>query len=287
MPLKLISNAAQNFVDRFKVEDLASTSADLRCWLESDFGRYLQARELEVLQRHYSDLPGYRFLRLGLSEDTQTLNCFKHIHRLSLHPSEINGAHGALANYMELPLMSETIDVMLLHHALEFSKTPKAVLAEASRVVMPGGHLLLCIFNPFGPMGIAKFPMQLLSDKPQFRFHNLRLARLTDWLSLLNFHVERIEHGAYNLPFGKQSSVEQTGDKSRWEKWSEKYGEKIRLPMGNFYMIHAVKRVPRGISGQARSWKAAARNGYRATNGVKRAIHIPADSETSKLKGRS
>lgn len=266
MPLKLISNAAENFVDRFKVEDLASTSADLRHWLQSDYGRYLQARELELLKRHYSDLPGYRFLRLGLSEDIQTLNCFKHIHRLSMHPSELNAAHGALANYMELPLMSETIDVMLLQHALEFSKTPRAVLAEASRVVMPGGHLLLCMFNPYGPMGITKFPMQLFSDKPQFRFHNLRLGRLTDWLSLLNFHVERIEHGAYNLPFGSQAKDQQVGDKSHWEKSCEK----IRLPMGNFYMIHAVKRVSKGIRGPGRAWRAATTKSYRVSEGLKK-----------------
>jgi len=268
MPLKFISKAAQNLIDRFKVKDLASTSSDLRLWLQSDFGRYLQARELEVLQRHFSDLPGYRFLRLGLSEDIQTLDCFKHIHRLSLHPSEFNGAHGALANYMELPLMSETIDVMLLQHALEFSQTPRAVLAEASRVVMPGGHLLLCVFNPYGPMGMVKFPMQLLSDKPQFRFHNLRLGRLTDWLSLLNFHVERIEHGAYNLPFGNQSQAQQAGDKSRWEK----SGEKIRLPMGNFYMIHAVKRVPRGIRGPGKAWRAATNKSYRVTESLKSTV---------------
>lgn len=268
MPLKLISNAAQNLVDRFRVEDLASTSADLRLWLQSDFGRYLQARELELLQRNYSDFPGYRFLRLGLSEDIQCLNSFKHIHHLSLHPAELSGAHGALANYSELPLMSETIDVMLLQHALEFSQTPRAVLAEASRVVMPGGHLLLCMFNPFGPVGAAKFPMQLFSDKPQFRFHNLRLGRLTDWLSLLNFHVEQIEHGAYNLPFGGSATDQQLADKSRWEKAAEK----IRLPMGNFYMIHAVKRVPRGIRGPGKAWRAATTKSYRVSEGLKRTV---------------
>ena len=265
MPLKHISNAAQSFVDRFKVEDLAGTSADLKLWLQSDFGRYLQAQELEVLQRHFADLPGYRCLRLGLSENIQALNCFKHIHSLSMHPAELNGAHGALANYSELPLMSETIDVMLLQHALEFSQTPRAVLGEASRVVMPGGHLLLCLFNPFGPMGVAKFPMQLFSDKPQFRFHNLRLGRLTDWLSLLNFHVEQIEHGAYTLPLGVAADDQQHTDKSAWEKTCEK----IRAPMSNFYMIHAVKRVRRGVPGSGKAWRPATTKSYRVTESLK------------------
>ena len=266
MPLKFINNAEQNLVDRFKVKDLASTSADLRHWLEGDFGRYLQIRELQVFQHKFSNLPGYRFLRLGLSEDPETLNCFNHIQRISLHPSELNGAHGALANYIELPLMTETIDLMLLHHALEFSQSPKAVLAEASRVVKPGGHLLLCLLNPFGPMGIAKFPMQLCSGKVQFRFHNLRLGRLNDWLSLLNFHVEGVEHGAYNLPLGHPNSLQGLSRDSRWEKAYEK----IRFPMGNFYMIHAVKREPRGISGPRQSWRAATSKNYTATQGAKR-----------------
>ncbi|MDG1818630.1 MAG: methyltransferase domain-containing protein [Porticoccaceae bacterium] len=253
MPLTPTSNIGQNLADRFKVEDIASTSVNLRPWLDSDFGRYLQACERQVFEDHFAELPGYRFMRLGLSEDPQTLDCFKHIHRFSLHPSELGGDHAALANYTELPLMSESVDVMLLHHALEFSLSPKAVLAEASRVVMPGGHLLLCLFNPYGPMGMAKFPMQLCSEKPQFRFHNLRLGRLTDWLSLLNFHVERIEHGAYNLPLrysAKDRSVESplSEKDSQWEKVCKK----ARLPMGNFYMIHAVKRVSRGIRNTGR-----------------------------------
>ena len=270
MPLTPTSNIGQNFADRFKVADIASTSADLRRWLDSDFGRYLQARERQVFQDHFAELPGYRLMRLGLSEDLQTLDCFKHIHRFSLHPSEQRGEHAALANYTELPLMSESIDVMLLHHALEFSLSPKAVLAEASRVVMPGGHLLLCLFNPYGPMGIAKFPMQLCSEKPQFRFHNLRLGRLTDWLSLLNFHVERIEHGAYNLPFryiAKDQSVE-TPSLVKLSQW-EKVCKKARLPMGNFYMIHAVKRVSRGIGNSGSRWRTAATKSYRVTQGLK------------------
>ena len=48
-------------------------------------------------------------------------------------------------------------------------------------------------------MGLLKFPMQLLSRPPQYGFHNLRKGRVIDWLSLLNFQVLEIDHGAYNL----------------------------------------------------------------------------------------
>jgi len=274
MLLKRLRRAGERLLNRLKVNELASASADLRCWLESDFGRYLLRHERHMLRQTLSKLPGYRLLRLGLSEDTDTLDCFDHIHRFSMHPSEFKAGHGAISSYTELPLMSETVDGMLLHHALEFSTSPRTVLAEASRVVMPGGHLVLCMLNPYGPMGILKFPMQLFSKQAQYRFHNLRMSRVIDWLSLLNFHVVEIEHGAYNPPLNSPRWVEH---ESPWERACQK----IRFPLGNIYMIHAVKRVPRGIKTTAPVWKRAANNGFRTSSGVKQARHSANSSTNS------
>jgi SAM-dependent methyltransferase len=254
-----------SLLDRFKVTGVGTRTADIQRWLQSDFGRYLLRHEHQVLRDKFPELPGYRMLRLGLSDDVEALDCFKQIHRFSMHPCEHNGNHAAIADYAELPLMSETVDVMLLHHAIEFSTSPKAVLAEANRVVVPGGHLILCLFNPYGPMGILKYPMQLFFNRAQYGFHNLRLGRVSDWLSLLNFHVVQIEHGAYNVPINSSASAEHD---SRWERACQK----IRFPLGNFYMIRAVKRVPRGIRGTAPAWQAAT-NGYGAANGLKRKVH--------------
>ena len=266
MLLKPIRRAGERLLNRLKVNELATASADLRRWLESDFGRYLLRRERHILRQTLPKLPGYRLLRLGLSEDAETLDCFDHIHRFSMHPSEFKAGHGAISNYTDLPLMSETIDAMVLHHALEFSSSPRAVLAEASRVVVPGGHLVLCMLNPLGPMGLLKFPMQLFSKQAQYRFHNLRMSRLIDWLSLLNFHVVEIEHGAYNPPLNSPRWVEH---ETPWERVCEK----IRFPLGNIYMIHAVKRVPRGSKTTAPVWKRATNNGYGASSGIKLAPH--------------
>ena len=274
MFLKRLRRVGESLLNRFKVNDLATASEGIRHWLGSDFGRYLLSRERRILRQKCSKLPGYRMLRLGLSEDPETLHCFDHIHCFSMHPSEFKAGHAAISDYMELPLMSETIDVMLLHHALEFSTSPKAVLAEAGRVVMPGGHMILCMFNPYGPMGLLKFPLQLFSKQPQYSFHNLRMGRVIDWLSLLNFHVVQIEHGGYNLPLNSLSFSE--GD-SRWERACQK----IRFPLGNVYMIHAVKRVPRGTKTASPLWKRATNNGYRASSGIKQAPYTSQSHQTS------
>lgn len=265
-------------LDRFKVSGVGTQPEEIQRWLKSDFAGYLLRHERRLLRDKFPAFPGYRMLRLGLSEDIETLDCFDQIHRFSLHPAEIDGSHAALANYADLPLGSETIDAMLLHHAIEFSVSPKAVLAEASRVIVPGGNILLCLFNPYGPMGLLKYPMQLFSQRAQYKFHNLRLGRVSDWLSLLNFQVVQIEHGAYNLPLNSPEWVEHD---SRWERACQK----IRFPLGNFYMIHAVKRVPRGIHGAAPVWKRAT-NSYGAPSGLKRKAYNQSQTAADAAKDK-
>jgi SAM-dependent methyltransferase len=258
MPIKFIRQRSKAAFDRLRVADLDSSIAEIETWAGQDFGRYLLHQEQQLLQRKYAQLPGYRLLHLGLAPDEQTLTGFDQLHSFYLAPG-LAGASGAAAisNYAEIPLPSEVVDVAILQHAVEYSASPKAVLAEMSRVVAPGGHMLLFLYNPYGPMGLLKFPMQLATDRPQYRFHNLRKGRVVDWLSLLNFQVLEIDHGAYNLPLQRPQWMHQD---SRWDQ----LGQKIRFPLGNFYMIHGVKREARGIAGRAQLWRPATSNGYRA-----------------------
>ena len=145
-----ISNFKERFLQRFRVVDLTVSAKHLREWYESDLGAYINAYENRFMCEYFSQLPGYRLLRLGLTEDPESTNNFGQLHRFSLHPTEVHRSHAAICNYDELPIPSGVIDVTLLQHSLEFSASPKAVLSEACRVTAPGGHLLLFVFNPFG-----------------------------------------------------------------------------------------------------------------------------------------
>jgi SAM-dependent methyltransferase len=256
MLTNLIRHRGKTLLDRLKVADMQESIGSLERWVEQDFGRYLLQQEQQVLERKYSQLPGYRLMHLGLAPSQTMLDSFKQLHSFYMGPSptSLTGS-SAVTNYAEMPLPSGTIDVALLQHAVEYSLSPKAVLAEVSRVVAPGGHLLLCLFNPYGPTGALKFPMQLLTGRPEYRFHNLRKGRVVDWLSLLNFQVLEIDHGAYNFPLNRPDWL---GSDGLWEQLCQK----IRFPLGNFYMIHAVKRELRSISSKTSLWQPAANNGY-------------------------
>jgi SAM-dependent methyltransferase len=243
-----ISNFKERFLQRFRVVDLTDSAKHLREWYESDLGAYINAYENRFMCEYFSQLPGYRLLRLGLTEDPESTNNFGQLHRFSLHPTEVHRSHAAICNYDELPIPSGVIDVTLLQHSLEFSASPKAVLSEACRVTAPGGHLLLFVFNPFGVHGIKKFPMQLLTTKIQYRFHNLRSGRVVDWLSLLGFEVVATQYGAHRF-FGKPSVAVMAT--SKYERWCEK----LNLPFGNIYIIHAVKREVQGVTRKKHIWR--------------------------------
>ena len=244
------------------IRELELTYPSLLGWATTDFGKYLFETEERIISEKYSKFPGYRCMYTGFSHNQSFLSNFDQTHAFTVKPnSDISSENSTLiSDLAELPLPSEIIDVGLIQHTLEFSLSPQAVLAESCRVIAPGGHLVICVLNPLGPMGLTKLPLRVFTKRPHYQFHHLRIRRLVDWLTLLNFEVEEITHGAYRWPFRnvpnpslKYSKVKKNMDMRNWENICNKF----QLPFGNFYMVHAVKRVGRGIGISSRSWKPA------------------------------
>ena len=74
------------------------------------------------------------------------------------------------ADMHALPLPDASIDLALLMHALTYSRKPALAIAEAARVLRPGGRLLACTLNrhdhaaavePFGHANLGFTPAQL------------------------------------------------------------------------------------------------------------------------------
>src|SRR3546814_16523181 len=51
-------------------------------------------------------------------------------------------------DFLELPVADASIDSIVIHQALHFAHEPDRVIAEASRVLRGGGHLLVVDFAP-------------------------------------------------------------------------------------------------------------------------------------------
>ena len=241
---------------------VASPSAEamnLGNWSGSKFGRYLLQSEQPLLDKTCSALGGYHLMHLGVTAEQCCFQAAKQLHQFYIRPpGQVLGfdAGTTLADYSDLPLPSAVVDVAVLQHALEYSSSPQAVLAETARVMSAGAHLLIFVINPYGPMGLARVPMRLLTQRPEYQFYGLQKNRIKDWLALLNFQVIQVANGAYHMPFERLNNFE--GD-SLWARGCKK----IHFPWGNFYMIHAVKRVAGGIRKTNPLWKPAVSNDYR------------------------
>ena len=243
-------------------EALSSRALSAKNWIGRKFVHYLLRVEQDLFQQTSSQVAGYRLMHLGIASDQCGLGVFKQLHQFYIRPSSQrlpeeheSHKHSVVADYDQLPLPNAVVDVAILQHALEYSLSPQGVLAETARVLTPGGHLVLFVANPMGPIGLKRIPMRVFSKRAEYQFIGLRTGRMKAWLALLNFHLIQVVDGAYALPFERLSSFKRD---SFWERNCHK----INLPLGNFYMIHAVKREAGGITNKAMPWKATPSRGY-------------------------
>jgi SAM-dependent methyltransferase len=126
------------------------------------------------------------------------------------------------------------MDLVLLHHAQDFSPHPHQVLREAARVLRGGGNLVLIGFNPLSLWGMRKLISRSRTGPWGGRF--LLPGRMEDWLTLLDFAVEDRHCRFYRPPLRRFAGIRGKARKGP--------GKAIRLlPLGAYYCILATKQV--------------------------------------------
>lgn len=94
--------------------------------------------------------------------------------------SRIRGSAAAM------PVASDSVDLVLLPHVLEFEQDPLRVLRETERVLVPEGHAIVAGYNPLGPMGARRLALGGNRGAPwNGRFYTA--ARVREWLAELGF----------------------------------------------------------------------------------------------------
>ncbi len=221
---------------RFGVLPFRESFADMEALLASPLGMALIDEERAQINEALNCVFGYHLLQLGVEARLDLSEHSRISHKFCLHPHiKPSSSHpGALADFNHLPLASESIDAVILHHALDFSQTPHHLLREATRVIIPRGHLVIIGFNPLSLWGLGAYLARFISKKPRWRSQYLRLGRLLDWLSLVDLEPVQVVQGFYRPPLGSPGAIKHL-------HWLESWGKKWRLPWGGFYMIVARK----------------------------------------------
>lgn len=151
-----------------------------------------------------------------------------------------------LCQHEELPFADEDLDLVVLHHSLDVSRHPHRVLREAARVLRPGGQLMLVGFNPWSLWGLRRTLGR--SRAMPWAAGFLRAHRLTDWLRLLDFAVERPRYQFFRPPTQNARIL------SRLAFMEPLSDHGAPLPWGAFYVLSGEKRQV-GLIRPERIWQ--------------------------------
>lgn len=178
----------------------------LHAWFSRMPGREIAMAESAQLDRVLPNLFGYHLVQVGRLGDLDLLSKSRILNR---NVVEIDGEErgqpypvvrgGATA----LPIESDSVDVVVLPHILEFEAQPHEALRESARVLVPEGHLLICGFNPWSMLGCWRYLKRRQHAAP-WRGRFLALTRLRDWLALLGFDVLSQDACFFKPPFSNE-----------------------------------------------------------------------------------
>lgn len=215
---------------------LAARLPALQNWYNSAVGQRVWQCEKKLLDHHLPDLFGYHLMSLGVCPSLPLAAASPIHHRFALSPSPQTPDVSACAMLHELPIESESVDVALLHHSLDYSEDPHQLLRETARVLMPYGHVLIFGFQRWSALGMQQTLRSQFNDDAVASHDFMSAARLHDWLKLLDFDVIKSRHTVYVPP--------QLSDNIRNRlQWFERFGWGAQLPFGSVYFILAQKTV--------------------------------------------
>lgn len=202
-------------------------------WLASSPGKYVVTREQAYFDEAVADIFGYHALQLGL-EQVDLLRASRIPLRVHAGPQ---GAVGLRTDFRDLPIDSNSVDLMVLPHTLEFSQNPHQVVREVARVLRPEGHVIISGFNPLSLWGLRR-SVGARRDFPwNGRFINL--ARIKDWFALVGLEIVAGSMACYAPPCTEQKWLDRFG-------FMEKAGDRWWPIAGGVFFLQAIKRV-RGI----------------------------------------
>ena len=226
-------------------------AVELAQWLTTPVGQYVQSWEQKKIDGMVANVFGYHALQIGQPQwDLLRANRIPNRGRTHSCWGDARQNDSDVALYAEpenLPLESQSIDLLILPHVLECSNSPHQVLREAERVLVPEGRVVISGFNPWSLWGAHERIPGLDPIVPVPAHMQVSLGRLKDWFKLLSFEADRGHFGCYAPPALSTKWL------SRWA-FMESAGDRWWPVCGAAYVVSAVKRVA-GMQIIGPAWK--------------------------------
>lgn len=208
-------------------------------WFETPEGRALVSQERALCDQILPDMFGYHLLQLGFGVPHAICDSSPIHHRVYVAEKPVSTGDMSLivSGLDDLAVATDSVDVAVLHHCLDFTLNPQRILREVSRVVIPGGKIVIVGFNPWSLWGVWRLFKRHSANVPWCgRF--LSPYRLSDWLGVLDLHVDGYESTQFGLAVAPTRFPGLNG-------WLNRFGAHWWNHMGAAYVMVATKQVSR------------------------------------------
>jgi SAM-dependent methyltransferase len=202
----------------------------LQEWYRTPVGGLFRAGEAALVADILPILFGYHLIGLGVPVAWEPLAASPIAHRCCCDRlPDGDPAVNLIADPTALPIATDSVDVVLLSHVLEFVTQPSAVLREVDRVLIPEGHVLILGFNPFSVWGLWRV-LGSHRRAPPCDGVWLSALQLQDRLNRLGFETLAVHYEFYRPPLPRLG-------------WLEQLGQRYWRQGGGGYVLLARKRV--------------------------------------------
>jgi ArsR family transcriptional regulator len=119
---------------------------------------------------------------IGIDRSSEMLR----LARVKLEASGLRGASLRQGDMYALPLADASADVVILHQVLHYAQAPAHAIAEAARLLTPGGRLLIVDFAPHG--------REDLRESDAHARLGFAVSTMDNWLGAAGLQPVNVEH---------------------------------------------------------------------------------------------
>lgn len=206
----------------------------LQNWYQLPQGQRLWSQFESHLEQLLPKIFGYHVLWIGpIPEGADPLR----YSRIQHHCHMSSGSENAdvRSSLDALPVQAESVDLVIMMHALELSPHPHQLLREMDRVLVPEGEVLIVHFNPVSWYGLWRILFHWRALVPWcLPFYTG--FRIKDWLTLLGYDVFAGKGWGFGPPVQQQGVYQRLA-------WYESFCCRFFPIFNGLSLIRAKKRV--------------------------------------------
>lgn len=205
-------------------------------WLNQDFlGAAIMQAEKKMLARLLDKHYGKHALLIGVPHQFHLLEatkipCHTLLSSFLAHERQPGFVE---ADLHELPILTGTIDLVVLPHTLEYVDNPRHLIHEACRIVKPEGLIVTLGFNPYSLWGLSRLLKR--SHEAPWNTPYTHAYHIKNWLRLADFEIEDHDYLFFRPPISSQGIFNKL-------EFMESIGNLLHV-LGGIYCISARAKV--------------------------------------------